>query len=725
MSKYDIFVSYSRVDAHEVFKCVDRLRAEGFSVWIDSTGIESGDAFKKVIFDAIEQSEFFLFFSSKHSNASTWTAKEIGVAVSLHKTIIPIRLDSSQPTKEVLFDIVNLDYCDFTNTSSQEDEFQNLISSIRHKLPLSKSRIISQEQGISKKWPRFVLFAIGGLCIAIVALLFLFLSDKELIPLNSKRGRILDEFGRPLAFTELSYDLFLNRSAIPAKNKNDYYRDLSGLLADIFGDKNAYQYYSQLSSLEGDSSQLTFIAGSIPDSVRVSIESSQTYVQRGLSQALVFQPVGVRQYPFGNLAKAYIGHLVEQDDSIKNTLESVYNRVLSGTTGYVYERTLFHKEKHPVDGLSIRTTLSADFQEFGTNALRDIIEQDETLAEGALVIMEVSSGEIKAIVNLTKDIESGTIAEKENFICNKQFEPGSSFKTVTLLSALTDGLISSPNDSIPTNHGYLSMMTQDMHIVDYERSYGKRMISIQEGFNMSSNYVFGYLGSLYQDNPQSFFDNIKRFGFNSDNMCSGFSLPSPSIIAPDSPQYSSSSLLTTAYGYGVVITPLHLIRFYNSIANYGKMVQPLFIIDYEKDGVCQTRFEPEVVAQICSKETAQLMINALYETTYSGTARPVNGFHVAGKTGTSRIAFNKAGHNPYYDDAGNRVTMGSFTGFFPVEHPQYTIFVYISSFPSARTSYGSSYPAVITSEIVQKLYEWNPSLKTDAVWNISDTTQNL
>ena len=133
--KHDIFVSYSRHDTNVVNEFVERLEREGFSVWIDRDGIESGDAFKKIILQAIKSSAVVLFFSSQHSNQSSWTAKEIGVAVKYQKTVIPILLDGSNFNEEVEFDLINLDFIDYQDASLREMMMDRLVKSLKAKIP--------------------------------------------------------------------------------------------------------------------------------------------------------------------------------------------------------------------------------------------------------------------------------------------------------------------------------------------------------------------------------------------------------------------------------------------------------------------------------------------------------------------------------------------------------------------------------------------------------------
>lgn len=134
-NKYDVFISYSRHDTNVVNEFVDRLEREGFSVWIDRDGIESGDVFKRIILQAIKNSAVVLFFSSQHSNQSGWTAKEVGVAVKYQKPIIPILIDGSNYNEEVEFDLINLDFIDYQDVSVRGPMMDRLVKSLKAKIP--------------------------------------------------------------------------------------------------------------------------------------------------------------------------------------------------------------------------------------------------------------------------------------------------------------------------------------------------------------------------------------------------------------------------------------------------------------------------------------------------------------------------------------------------------------------------------------------------------------
>lgn len=148
--KYDIFISYSRKDSVLVLPLVSRLKEKGFTVWMDKDGIESGDAFKSVIVHAIKESNVFLFFSSIGANESPWTIKEVNSAVYLKKVIIPVKLDNSDYNDSILFDLVGLDFVDYTVEEKRNDALDNLIKALCDKI----SSIETSKVTASSAFPR-------------------------------------------------------------------------------------------------------------------------------------------------------------------------------------------------------------------------------------------------------------------------------------------------------------------------------------------------------------------------------------------------------------------------------------------------------------------------------------------------------------------------------------------------------------------------------------------
>ncbi|MBR5064571.1 MAG: hypothetical protein IKX05_07640, partial [Bacteroidales bacterium] len=369
------------------------------------------------------------------------------------------------------------------------------------------------------------------------------------------------------------------------------------------------------------------------------------------------------------------------------------------------------------DGNDIRTTLNVDFQDIADRALRKQINENDDIRAGSVIIMEAQTGAIRAMVNLSRGATpQTTLWERENLCLTEVGEQGSVMKTVTLLSVVEDGHVKSLEQTLPTNNGFVpGGYKQDVHILDYQRETGRRDITVMHGFEISSNYVFTWLAENYYGNrPQELFDHIYsyRLGEAFDFDISG--LGTPVVNRPGTAGWSKTTLGTTAYGYGISVTPLHVATFYNGIANKGRMMKPYLVESVEKDGRVIKRYEPSVLNNICSRNTADTVTRALRSVVMDGTATRLKGakLSVAGKTGTAQVVLTpqeRAGSiDPYHDPWGRKKNQGTFVGFFPADNPKYTILCTVYSYLSGQSFYGGTLPALAVREIVDKIYALDP-----------------
>ncbi len=434
-----------------------------------------------------------------------------------------------------------------------------------------------------------------------------------------------------------------------------------------------------------------------------------------------------RQYPYGKLAVRTIGYVKDNSNSNGNNhigLEGKYDYVLHGKEGEMWLRPTDNKERiqnydslyvKPEDGLDVRTTLDITIQDIVDRALRRQIEEDKSIEMGCAILMDVKTGAIRSMVNLVRDSTDWSLNETYNMAIGLSSEPGSVFKATTLMTALEDGVIKSLDDRIPTNNGIIPGYPQDDHVL------GMKDISILHGFEISSNYVFRYLAvKNYADNPKKFLDKLylyklgQAFDFDLDG------LQVPEIPNPDSPIWSPTDLGSVAMGYAVKETPLHILTFYNAVANKGKMMKPYLVESIEKNGVVKTKKGPSVLnASICSKATADTLLRAMKAVTQDGgtAARRLGGakMQVAGKTGTSRQVLSgeeikKYGmQNPYVTRDGSYHNLATFVGFFPADAPKYSAIICLKSFLIRGSVYGGVLPAAAMREIVDALYSLDPS----------------
>ena len=556
------------------------------------------------------------------------------------------------------------------------------------------------------------------------------------------RGRILASDGRPLAISAPLYDIYMDCTV----RKQDYidlgkdsleraWRSKAGELATYlsneFRDKSADAYAKAILDGRDRGAKYLRIQRNVDLSTLEKVKSFPLFREGPYTGGFIVEKHEERIYPYDTLARRVIGYVKEQN---RIGLESSFDSELHGKEGYEWRRVTDNKrwvrdldsaQVKVQDGNDIRTTLNVDFQDIADKALRAQIQADDEVRAGICIIMEAQTGAIRAMVNLSRGETPQTVLwERENLVLREVGEQGSVMKTVTLVSLVEDGYVKNLEQTLPTNNGFVpGGYNQDVHILDYQRETGRREITVMHGFEISSNYVFTWLAeNYYGKKPQEMFDHLYsyRFGEAFDFDITG--MGTPVVNRPGTPGWSKTTLGTTAYGYSVAVTPLHVATFYNGIANKGKMMKPYLVESVEKDGKVLKRFEPSALnSSICSQATADTVTRALRSVVNEGTATRLKNakLPVAGKTGTARVVLSPKergrSSDPYSDEYGRKKFQGTFVGFFPADNPKYTILVTVYSYPSHRNFYGGTKPAMAVREIVDKLYAldgtWDETIK--------------
>lgn len=462
----------------------------------------------------------------------------------------------------------------------------------------------------------------------------------------------------------------------------------------------------------------------------LKLESLPLMEEGRYKSGIIVEKHDSRKYPYGTLARRTIGYVKDNSSQKEDEkgrshigIEGKYDYVLHGKEGEIWLKPTDNKEKiqnydstyvKPVDGLDVRTTLDITLQDIVDKAMRKQMSANPKIEDGCAVFMDVRTGAIRAMVNLTKSPKDSSLNEVYNMAIGYGANPGSVFKTTTLMTALEDGYIKSLDDEIPTNEGKLPGYPQDDHVKNLVK------ISILHGFEISSNYVFRYLATNnYSDNPKRFMDKLYMYKLGQAFDFDLEGLREPVLPSPDSKSWSSTDLGSVAIGYSVRETPLHTLTFYNAIANKGRMMKPYLVESIEKDGVVKTKKGPNVLnASICSRATADTLIRALKAVTSEGTAYRLKGakLTVAGKTGTARQSLSKEEIEKYGRDPkdntqtadGSYHNLATFVGFFPADNPKYSAIICMNSSLIRGSLYGGVGPASAMREIVDAIYTLDP-----------------
>jgi len=552
-------------------------------------------------------------------------------------------------------------------------------------------------------------------------------SSNQLI--NPNRGNIYSSDGKIMVTSIPRYELFIDFQAgsfmadsfINAKHNN--VDSLAFHLSQMLKDRSATNYKAHLMrGLNAKSRYYRIYGNRVSYADLKEIKQFPFFRCGGSNQnGLIAEEKIFRQKLFGSLASRTIGDITIAKDSLGKDsyykgyhgLELYHDSLLRGQAG-LYSIIRIGKERtrvteiEPVDGYDIQTTIDIQIQDFTEKALLNKLK--ELNAElGIAIVMEVRTGEIKAISNLVRT-RPGVYAETLNHAIADEIEPGSTFKIASMMVALEDK-ICSPDDMVETGRGvytYGGLPIRD-HNAD-RGGYGK--ISVAEAIWFSSNIgVSKTILKGYENNPEKFIEGLYRTGINVDL---NLEIPGAGRVKIKSPngndRWEKTSLPFMSYGYEVLIPPINMLTFYNAIANDGKMVSPVFTKEIQKDGKTVKRFTTETLRpSICSQETLAIIREMMVNVVQKGTGTPVrsDAVSIAGKTGTAQIAPARTTHNL------------SFCGYFPAERPQYSCIVVIRQ-PRIGVPSGSM-PGSVFKTIAEKIYSHQTQIELRSM--VSDSTR--
>ena len=394
-----------------------------------------------------------------------------------------------------------------------------------------------------------------------------------------------------------------------------------------------------------------------------------------------WEEFNARRRPFGSLAQRTVGDMFGAKDSAKYGLELSFDSILRGKNGLMHRRKILSKYLDipvllPEDGADIVTTIDVGMQDLAERAM--IEELKEINGEmGVAILMEVKTGDIKAIVNMTRGAD-GEYRETVNNAISYRCEPGSVFKTASFLVALDDGVVDT-SFVIHTGSGVMNMHGRDMKDHNWRRG-GYQDINVARALEVSSNIGVSYvIDKFYGSNPKKYVEGLYRVGIHEDLKIPLVGYHAPMIRMPDTKTtdrakyWSKTTLPWMSIGYETQIAPINTVTFYNAIANNGKMMQPRFVKQIVKNGEVLREFEPVVLKERIAKPQAIKTMQTILEHVVSqglGRRAGSKSFKVAGKTGTAQVADQYGGYH-----SGTTRYWLSFAGYFPADDPRYTCIV--------------------------------------------------
>ena len=525
-----------------------------------------------------------------------------------------------------------------------------------------------------------------------------------IIPAN--RGSVYSSGGKLLATSVPKYDIRFDALAPSDKNFNENLTDLSNSLSEYYN-KPASFYMQLLRNARESKNRYLLIARNLGYNDHLLIKNFPLFKLGSFRGGLIIEQKTKRDYPMGGVAQRTIGYERKDDQGniTRPGIDGAFgSKYLKGTDGKRLSQKIGKGQWKPIedfnqiepqDGLDIYTTIDVKIQDVAHFALLEQLEKFKA-DHGSVVVMEVSTGEVKAISNLGRT-SIGTYYEKLNYAIGESHEPGSTFKLMGMVAALEDKVVDT-SDVIDTEAGVLTFYGRNVR--DSKRGgYGK--ISVAKAFEVSSNTAMVKLiTDNYKENPTKFIDRLYSMGLNKTLDLPILGEGIPKITHPsDKKNWDGLDLPWMAFGYGISLTPLQTLAFYNAIANDGVMLKPRFLREVKDFDKTVEVFNKEIInPSICSKETAkkvQKMMQNVVEKKH-GTAHNIYSpsFSMAGKTGTCQTE--------YWKESG--LYISSFAGYFPVENPKYSCIVVIHKPDKEIGYYGNIVAAPVFKKIAQKIY---------------------
>lgn len=524
---------------------------------------------------------------------------------------------------------------------------------------------------------------------------------------EATRGNIYSNDGSLLATSVPEYEIRFDAMSIPAEYNDVFNSKVDSLaikLASFFKDKSSRQYLSLLKGARAKKSRYVLIKRAVSHQDLKIIKTFPLMSvfredKKRFSGSLVSVRQNKRILPFTNLAARTIGY---KNEDFRVGLEGAYGDYIEGQSGAQMMQRIAggvwiplnrEVEVAPIDGSDIIATIDVNMQDMAQRALQKQLKISNA-DNGCVILMEVATGEVRAIANFTKDTD-GEYREKYNYAIAQGADPGSTFKLASYLAALDDGVIDT-NTTVDIGNGTFKVPS---HTIRDSHAPKKSIITAMEGFEESSNVAITKLiDKHYGDNPSKYTSKLHSWGLN---LPLGLQIPgeaTPIVKTPKNRSWSKLSLVQMAYGYEMKLTPMQTLVLYNGVANNGRIIAPLFVKEIRHLGNTVQKFDARVInKEMASKDAISKMQSMLRSVMVKGTGKKMSStlYTSAGKTGTAQMADDHRGY-------GARRYQSSFAGYFPAENPKYSMIVVIRN--PRNGYYGGTVAGPVFKELADMVY---------------------
>ncbi|QTE24537.1 penicillin-binding protein [Polaribacter cellanae] len=530
----------------------------------------------------------------------------------------------------------------------------------------------------------------------------------------ANRGNVYAADGNLLATSMSKFNIYMDLVTVDSKVFEENIADLSKELSKMLGHSVNY-HQSRLRSAKNRKKRYFLIARDIGYTDYLKMKQFPIFKLGVYKGGFIAKQRTERAHPIGKIAERTIGY---HDFRGEAGIEGAFADYMQGENGLRWVQKIAknqwkpisdYNEKEPTDGQDVITTLDVNIQDITHHALLAQLENYEA-DHGCAVVMETATGEIKAISNLGRT-SKGKYFEKRNYAVWESHEPGSTFKLASLMAALDDKKIDT-STVVDTEKG--KIFIHGSKVEDSHRGgYGK--ISAARVFEVSSNVgIVKLIQKYYDRQPEKFIKKIASYGFTKPI---GFQIKGegmPVVPKPSDKRWNKISLEWMSWGYGISVTPMQILMFYNAVANNGVMVKPRFVKELRRQEKTEKVFKTEIVnPQIASKETLKKIRKVMENVVIKGTAKNIYSpnFSMAGKTGTAKKFLPKhIDKNGKTINAGysNKHYVASFAGFFPADKPKYSCIVVIHDPKKKKGYYGATVAGPVFKEIAQKIFTTTP-----------------
>ena len=536
----------------------------------------------------------------------------------------------------------------------------------------------------------------------------------------ANRGNVYADDGSLLATSVPKYDIRFDAVTVSSDDFKEFIVPLSAELAKMFQKKPSY-YQNLFRKARANKNRYLSVAKGLGYSDYIKVKNMPLFNKGPYKGGIIVSQHTVREHPLGKVAERLVGNQVKNEPGKYEVgFEGAFDIYLKGKEGRRLKQKIAkgqwkpvydENEVEPQDGFDIISTINVNIQDIAHHALLKQMELYEA-EHGSVIVMEVSTGEVKAVANLGRTSQ-GKYYEKLNYAVGESHEPGSTFKVMAMMAALEDNVVDTAT-VVDTKNGskrfYGRSITDSKH-----GGFGK--ISAAKALEVSSNIGLAtIIDEGYSKDPKKFIQHIKDWKLN-DSIDIPIIGEGKSVIPePGDGIWSKNALPSVAYGYNIQMTPLQTLMFYNAIANDGVMVKPRFIKEIRVMSKEVQQFETEVLNdRICSLKTLNEIRDILKNIVIRGTGKKLYSEHfsMAGKTGTARTEYN----NP--DWADNKRYISSFAGYFPAENPRYSCIVVIHKPSTKKGYYGADVTGPVFKRIAQKIFTDSPLI--DSVENIDQS----